>query len=83
VSKKVAKAYSTKSWHGKTMYQCEICPWSTLDHDEIEKHAARHQADAAPKVRHVDTGLIGPSGGKIVREEVVEPVIPAEEDSDG
>lgn len=82
-SKKVTKAYSTGLWHGKVMYQCEYCPWSTLSEEEIEKHAAKHISDQQPKVRRVDTGLIGPSGGKIVREEEVPPEDPAEEDSDG
>lgn len=83
MSKKVEKASVAKTWHGKPIYQCQICPWNTLNQDEMDKHFARHVAENAPKVHRVDTGLIGPSGGKIVREQVVEPEAPAEEESDG
>lgn len=83
MSKKVKKAYSTGKWHGKTNYQCGSCSWSTLDLGEMEKHVAKHVEAAKPKVVRKDTGLIGPGGGKIVKEEVVEPDAPAEEGSDG
>lgn len=77
-----SKKFTEKKWHAKPMYQCDRCSWSTLELEEMEKHSAKHDAEERPRVRHVDTGLIGPSGGKIVREEPVEPVTPAEEDSD-
>ena len=83
MSKKIEKASVAKTWHGKPMYQCPKCPWNTLNSDEMDKHAARHAAESFKKVRQVDTGLIGPSGGKIVREQVVEPEAPAEEESNG
>jgi hypothetical protein len=77
------KLFKDTVWHGKAMYQCNVCPWSTLDCAEMEKHAAKHLEERREKVRRVDTGLVGPSGGKIVREEVIKPENPAEEDSDG
>lgn len=68
------KLFEEKLWHEKTMYQCLQCPWSTLDKAEMQTHLAIHASYArGRKPRQVDTGLYGPSGGKIVREEVVEP----------
>jgi hypothetical protein len=79
----VKKAYSTKKWHDKVMYQCEICPFSTLDLEEAEDHQAMHRRKSQPRVRQTDTGLVGPSGGKIVREETIPPEEPAKEADDG
>lgn len=76
--------FTEREWHGKISYKCGLCPWSTLSKEEIESHVTKHRAASAPRAKRIDTGLIGPSGGKIVREEIVEPEPPvAEEESDG
>ena len=73
-----------KTWHGKPLFQCDVCPWSTLHEEEMVSHTARHHAASSPRVQRVDTGLVGPGGGKIVREEIVEPVEPVvEEETNG
>jgi hypothetical protein len=75
---KATPNYTMERWHGKPMSQCSRCPWSTLDENEMIKHVAKHitieKDDTARTTRLIDTGLVSPSGGTIVREE------PAEDD---
>ena len=72
------KNYSVLKWHAMDMYQCVRCPWSTLNEDEMISHVAKHIADERAaeakraRTRRIDTGLVGPSGGKIIREETIQ-----------
>ena len=59
--------YSTKKWHGLPMFACSRCQWSTMSEVEIIKHVAKHLSSEVPKTQTVKTGLVGPSGGDIVR----------------
>lgn len=77
------KLFEDRLWHGKAMYQCLKCPWSTLNCVEMEKHAADHLREERKKTRYVDTGLISPSGSKIVREEELSNGTVEEEGYDG
>lgn len=61
------KNYSKKKWHGMPMFACSRCPWSTMREDEMTRHVAKHLSSEVPKTKTVKTGLVGPSGGDIVK----------------
>lgn len=72
--------YTAGLWHGMPNYKCTRCGWSVVKSERaILEHVAKHiEADraeavaAATRVAVTDTGLVDPSGDKIVRKEVVE-----------
>ena len=50
-------------WKGKPLYQCEACPFNSMKIVIALDHvAAKHGP------QYVDTGLVGPGGGAIVKE---------------
>lgn len=65
--------YGTTLWHTRPMFQCNHCRWSTLNEDDMIRHAAKHLVGTPRQdVRRTDTGLVTESGNAIIREEIVE-----------
>lgn len=38
-----AKGYSTSKWAGQSNYECDSCPFATLDEQEMKDHVSFHQ----------------------------------------
>jgi hypothetical protein len=64
-----APKISTFMWRGQTRYRCSLCPYDSADESEAYKHYQTNHV-VVPKgqrVETVDTGLVGPTGDRIIR----------------
>lgn len=63
--------YRTNEWHGMTHYECELCPFDTMNADEMARHI--EEAHTAPKKVTVPaSGLVLDRYGNPITEIVTE-----------
>lgn len=69
----VAKAVTTFLWHGRVRYRCSECIFDSSTEAEALAHYQKTHVIPEPRkeVQHIETGLVDPSGDKIVRVEEV------------
>jgi hypothetical protein len=63
---KPSSRFETFEWRGFTRYRCSECPFDAGSEEEVYLHF--HKNHLSPKRQvEVDTGLVSPSGDKIVK----------------
>ena len=65
------KAITEFTWRGQTRFKCSKCKFDTNSEAEAYSHYQQNHVVPKPKIREVDTGLVGPGGDKIVKVEEV------------